>query len=110
MSPPRATMRLQLHRNFGFADAIQLVDYVAALGISHLYVSPILKARAGSTHGYDVVDPTQVNPELGGEPDFRTLVGALRAKGLGIIIDIVPNHMVVGGDDNAWWLDVLQNG
>ena len=110
MTSPRATLRLQFHCGFNFRDAIRSVPYLDALNVSHLYASPILKARAGSTHGYDVVDPTQVNPELGGEPDFRTLVGALRAKGLGIIIDIVPNHMAVGGDDNAWWLDVLQNG
>src|SRR5579872_5690706 len=110
MSPPRATMRLQLHRNFGFADAMQLVDYVAALGISHLYVSPILKARPGSMHGYDVVDPTQVNPELGGETGLRALVAALRNAGLGLIVDIVPNHMAAGGTRNPWWADVLRKG
>lgn len=109
-APPRATMRLQFHERFTFADAIPLVGYLTALGISHLYSSPILTARAGSMHGYDVVDPTTVNPELGGEDGFRALVAALRAEGLGIIVDIVPNHMAVGGDDNAWWLDVLGHG
>jgi (1->4)-alpha-D-glucan 1-alpha-D-glucosylmutase len=110
MNPPRATMRLQLHRDFGFADAMRLVDYFNALGISHLYVSPILKARPGSTHGYDVVDPTQVNPELGGETALRQLVSALRRVGMGIIADIVPNHMAAGGMRNPWWGDVLRRG
>jgi (1->4)-alpha-D-glucan 1-alpha-D-glucosylmutase len=109
MSAPRATMRLQLHHQFTFADAVGLIPYLTAFGISHVYSSPILTARPGSSHGYDVIDPTRVNPELGGEAGFRQLVGALRAAGLGIIVDIVPNHMAVGGD-NGWWLDVLQHG
>lgn len=103
-------MRIQFHRDFTFNDAIEIIPYMDRLNVSHLYASPILKARAGSMHGYDVVDPTQINPELGGESAFRALVGVLRAKGLGLIVDIVPNHMAVGGDDNAWWLDVLQHG
>jgi malto-oligosyltrehalose synthase len=103
-------MRLQLHAGFTFADAAHLVPYLAELGISHLYASPILTARAGSMHGYDVVDPTQVNPELGGEDGLRALVATLRSAGLGIIVDIVPNHMAVGGSDNAWWMDVLRHG
>jgi (1->4)-alpha-D-glucan 1-alpha-D-glucosylmutase len=110
MTAPRASMRLQLHRDFTFADATRLVPYLAALGISHLYVSPIFTARAGSLHGYDVVDPTRVNPELGGEAGLRSLVAALRSAGLGIIVDIVPNHMAAGGLENAWWADVLQHG
>jgi (1->4)-alpha-D-glucan 1-alpha-D-glucosylmutase len=110
MSPPRATMRLQLHRDFGFADARRWVPYYVALGISHVYLSPILTARAGSMHGYDVVDPTMVNPELGGEAGLRDLVAALRSNGLGIIVDIVPNHMAAGGMENPWWGDVLQYG
>ena len=81
-----------------------------ALGISHLYASPLLTARPGSTHGYDIVDHHAINPELGGEPALRRLVGALRAHGMGLILDIVPNHMGVGGADNAWWLDVLEWG
>jgi (1->4)-alpha-D-glucan 1-alpha-D-glucosylmutase len=100
-------MRLQLHAGFTFADAARLVPYLAQLGVSHLYASPILTARAGSMHGYDVVDPTRVNPELGGEPGLQALVATLRAAGLGLIVDIVPNHMAVGGNDNAWWQDVL---
>ncbi|HVB66928.1 MAG TPA: malto-oligosyltrehalose synthase [Acetobacteraceae bacterium] len=103
-------MRLQLHAGFTFADAARLVPYMADLGVSHLYASPILTARAGSPHGYDVVDPTQVNPELGGEAGLRDLVAELRAAGLGLIVDIVPNHMAVGGSDNAWWQDVLRHG
>ena len=96
---PRATMRLQLHKDFTFADASELVPYLVDLGISHVYSSPILTARAGSIHGYDVVDPTSVNPELGGEDGFRAFVAVLRAAGLGLIVDIVPNHMAVGGAD-----------
>ncbi|PZQ17060.1 MAG: malto-oligosyltrehalose synthase [Ancylobacter novellus] len=109
-SPPRATMRFQFHEGFPFERAIPLAPYLRKLGISHLYSSPILTARAGSNHGYDVVDPTTVNPELGGEEGFRSLVAALRREGLGMIVDIVPNHMAVGKDDNAWWLDVLTYG
>jgi malto-oligosyltrehalose synthase len=107
---PTATYRVQFHAGFTFADAANLAPYWARLGISHLYASPIATARRGSTHGYDVVDPTTINPALGGEPGFRALVGALRAQGLGVVLDIVPNHVAVGGDDNAWWLDVLEKG
>ena len=103
-------MRLQLHKHFTFADAQVLVPYLVELGISHLYASPILTARAGSIHGYDVVDPTKVNPELGGEEGLRELVAALRKAHLGLIVDIVPNHMAVGGADNPWWLDLLRHG
>ena len=110
MTVPRATMRLQLHRDFTFADATDLVPYLAALGISHLYASPILTARPGSMHGYDVTDPTKVNPELGGEAGLRRLVATLRAAGLGLIVDIVPNHMAAGGVENPWWGDVLRHG
>lgn len=107
---PSATYRVQFHAGFTFADAAALAPYWARLGVSHLYASPIATARAGSTHGYDVVDPTTINPALGGEDGFRALVAALRAEGLGVVLDIVPNHVAVGGDDNAWWLDVLRNG
>jgi (1->4)-alpha-D-glucan 1-alpha-D-glucosylmutase len=107
---PSATYRLQLHKDFPFAAAQTRVGYIAKLGVSHLYLSPILKARAGSTHGYDVIDPGQINPELGGEAGFRALADACRDAGLGIILDIVPNHMAVWQADNARWLDVLENG
>jgi (1->4)-alpha-D-glucan 1-alpha-D-glucosylmutase len=109
-APPRATMRMQFHKAFPFERAIPLAPYLRRLGISHLYSSPILTARAGSNHGYDVIDPTTVNPELGGEEGFRALVAALRAENLGVVVDIVPNHMAVGRDDNEWWLDVLTYG
>lgn len=107
---PRATMRLQLHKGFTFADAAAVVPYLADLGISHIYSSPILTARVGSIHGYDVVDPTSVNPEPGGEAGLRAFVAVLRKAGLGLIVDIVPNHMAVGGADNPWWTDLLRYG
>jgi (1->4)-alpha-D-glucan 1-alpha-D-glucosylmutase len=108
--PLRATLRLQFHKNFTLDDAVPLVPYFARLGISHVYASPLLSARAGSMHGYDVVDPTSVNPELGGEAALRRLVSALRGQDMGLILDIVSNHMAVGGSDNPWWLDLLEWG
>ncbi|MFV3326820.1 malto-oligosyltrehalose synthase [Pseudomonas sp. NY15372] len=110
MKPLTATVRLQLHSDFTLDDAVPLVPYFARLGISHVYASPILKARAGSRHGYDVVDPTQVNPELGGEPALQRLVAALRQHGMGLILDTVSNHMAVGGADNPWWQSLLAWG
>ncbi|MFY1663330.1 malto-oligosyltrehalose synthase [Pseudomonas sp. Pseu.R1] len=114
VNPPlkslRATQRLQFHKDFTLDHATALVPYFAALGISHLYASPLLKARAGSMHGYDVVDPRIINPELGGEPALRRLVAELRKHGMGLILDIVSNHMAVGGADNPWWLDLLEWG
>jgi (1->4)-alpha-D-glucan 1-alpha-D-glucosylmutase len=107
---PRATYRFQFHKDFTFADAEALVPYLDRLGISHVYASPITVATPGSTHGYDVTDPTRINPELGGEEAFRSLVAALRARGMGVVIDIVPNHMGVAGGANAWWNDVLARG
>lgn len=106
---PRATMRLQLHKGFTFADAESIVPYLARLGISHLYTSPIAMARPESTHGYDGIDPSQINPELGGEAGFERLAGTAQGHGLGLIIDIVPNHMAASLD-NPWWLDVLTHG
>ncbi|WP_457441094.1 malto-oligosyltrehalose synthase [Pseudomonas sp. TE3786] len=110
MRPLTATVRLQFHQDFTLNHAVPLVSYFAALGISHIYASPILKARPGSTHGYDVVDPTCINPELGGEEALLRLVAELRVHGMGLILDIVSNHMAVGGDANPWWLDVLEWG
>jgi (1->4)-alpha-D-glucan 1-alpha-D-glucosylmutase len=105
-----ATARLQFFAGFTMDDAAAVVPYLAALGISHLYASPLLKARPGSTHGYDIVDHNAINPELGGEPTLLRLSGALKSHNMGLILDIVPNHMGVGGADNAWWLDVLEWG
>ncbi|KWH15427.1 maltooligosyl trehalose synthase [Burkholderia territorii] len=107
---PRATLRLQLHAGFTFDDAAAHADYFARLGVSHLYLSPITTAEPGSTHGYDTVDHRAISAELGGEAGFRRLVDALRARGLGAIVDIVPNHMGVGGASNDWWNDVLEWG
>ncbi|MGZ3240982.1 MAG: malto-oligosyltrehalose synthase, partial [Burkholderiaceae bacterium] len=109
MAIPRATARLQLHKGFTFNDACQVVPYYAKLGISHIYASPIMTARSGSTHGYDIVDPTRINPELGGEEGLRKLVACLRSADMGLILDIVPNHMGVG-PENPWWQHVLEWG
>ena len=107
---PSATYRVQFHAGFPFSAAIPLAGYWKRLGISHLYASPIATSRKGSNHGYDVVDPTRINPELGGETGFRALAQALKDVGIGIILDIVPNHLAVGDGDNAWWQDVLHKG
>lgn len=107
---PRATLRLQLHAGFTFDDAAAHADYFARLGVSHLYLSPIATAEPGSMHGYDTVDYRAISAALGGEAGFERLVDALRARGLGVIVDIVPNHMGVGGASNGWWNDVLEWG
>jgi (1->4)-alpha-D-glucan 1-alpha-D-glucosylmutase len=107
---PRSTARLQFFDGFTMDDAVRVVPYLARLGISHLYASPLLKARPKSTHCYDIVDHNEINPELGGEEALRRLVATLRSHGMGLILDIVPNHMGVGGADNHWWLDVLEWG
>jgi (1->4)-alpha-D-glucan 1-alpha-D-glucosylmutase len=107
---PRATYRLQLNHEFTFSQAAQIVPYLAKLGISHCYISPCLKARPGSMHGYDIVDHNSLNPEIGSPEEFDQFVKTLHEHGVGLIVDIVPNHMAVMGSDNAWWLDVLENG
>jgi (1->4)-alpha-D-glucan 1-alpha-D-glucosylmutase len=107
---PRATYRVQLNAGFNFRQATAIVPYLAALGISHVYCSPYFRARAGSTHGYDVVDHNAFNAEIGDAEDFESFVAALRAHGMGHIVDIVPNHVGILGSDNAWWMDVLENG
>lgn len=107
---PRATYRLQCHKDFGFADIERIADYLARLGISHIYASPWLKARPGSMHGYDIVDHHSLNPELGDEAAFEKMIAALDARGIGRILDFVPNHMGVGGSDNPLWLDTLEWG
>src|SRR5688572_4805149 len=104
-----ATYRLQLNSAFTLKDARARVPYLHALGVSHLYCSPVLAARAGSTHGYDVADPTQVNPELGGDAAFVALAETAHEHGMGLVLDIVPNHMGIGAD-NPYWDDVLAHG
>ncbi|MFP3568964.1 malto-oligosyltrehalose synthase [Paraburkholderia sp. SIMBA_030] len=110
MTVPSSTLRLQFHRGFTFDDAAKHVDYFAALGISHLYASPVTTAEPGSLHGYDTVDYTQVSAECGGEAGLKRLVDKLRARNMGLIVDVVPNHMGVGSSSNAWWLDILEWG
>jgi (1->4)-alpha-D-glucan 1-alpha-D-glucosylmutase len=110
MIPPRATYRLQLRSGFRFEGVAKIAEYLAELGISHVYASPFLRARSGSAHGYDIVDHNELNPELGTQKDFECMSRALRSHGLGLILDYVPNHMGVGGADNPHWLDVLEWG
>ncbi|MFL6687909.1 malto-oligosyltrehalose synthase, partial [Paraburkholderia graminis] len=110
MTVPRSTVRLQFHRGFTFDDAAKHVEYFAALGISHVYASPITTAEPGSMHGYDTVDYTHVSAECGGEAGLKRLVEKLHAHGMGLIVDMVPNHMGVGGSSNVWWLDILEWG
>jgi (1->4)-alpha-D-glucan 1-alpha-D-glucosylmutase len=107
---PAATYRVQFNASFTFRDATALVPYLHHLGISDLYASPILTARSTSTHGYDICDPTQINPTLGTPEDFDALVTALREHRMGLLLDTVPNHMGIGETCNAWWMDVLENG
>jgi (1->4)-alpha-D-glucan 1-alpha-D-glucosylmutase len=107
---PRATYRVQLRPGFGFDEAASLVPYLADLGVSHLYVSPVLQAVPGSEHGYDVADPTRISEDLGGDEALARLVGALRGAGLGLLVDIVPNHMSTDARFNPWWADVLEAG
>jgi (1->4)-alpha-D-glucan 1-alpha-D-glucosylmutase len=108
--PPSSTYRLQFHAGFTFDDARRLIPYLHDLGISHIYASPYLRARSGSMHGYDVADPSSLNPELGSQEDFDGMVADLRERGMGQLVDIVPNHMGIGDPGNYRWLDVLENG
>ncbi|WP_457807614.1 malto-oligosyltrehalose synthase [Kushneria sp. EE4] len=108
--PLLSCLRLQFHKDFTLDDAEALVDYFAGLGVTHLYASPLWAARSGSTHGYDGVDPTRLNPEIGDEAALTRLVGKLRSFGMGLIVDFVPNHLAVGGRENPYWQDVLRWG
>jgi len=108
--PVLSTYRLQFNADFTFCDAAAVVEYLHALGVSHCYASSYLKAVPGSTHGYDVADPTRLNPELGDESAYASWIARLRAHGMGHILDIVPNHMGIAGSANPWWQDVLENG
>lgn len=107
---PTATYRFQFHQHFTFAQAGALVPYLARLGVSHVYASPIFRAAPGSTHGYDVCDHNALNPELGTREDFEAFSAGLKKHGLGLIADFVPNHMGIEGALNPWWRDVLENG
>ncbi len=107
---PIATYRLQFNKSFSFADARALVPYLHRLGITDLYASPFLKARPGSSHGYDVTDHTAINPEIGSDEDLAALSAELKHHEMGLIIDVVPNHMGIDDESNRWWWDVLENG
>ena len=107
---PRATYRVQLSGEFTFQQAAELAGYLRTLGVSHLYSSPILQAAPESTHGYDVVDPTRISADLGGAPAFASMREALRAASIGMVVDIVPNHMATAGRENPWWWDLLTHG
>jgi (1->4)-alpha-D-glucan 1-alpha-D-glucosylmutase len=106
---PTSTYRLQFHAGFRFEDAERILPYLEALGITHVYASPLLAARAGSTHGYDIVDHSRLNPELGTRAEFERFVAELHRRGMGLVVDFVPNHVGVGAQ-NAWWQDVLEWG
>src|SRR3954462_991011 len=111
--PPRipgCSYRLQVNKSFNFRDATELVDYLDALGATDVYASPFLVARPGSVHGYDVVDHARLNPEIGTDGDLDALAAALKQRGIGLIMDVVPNHMCIASSDNHWWNDVLENG
>src|SRR5688572_2421414 len=110
LSTPLSTYRLQFNADFTFDNAAGIVDYLHALGVSHCYASSYLKAVPGSTHGYDVADPTRLNPEVGDEESYRRWIGRLRDHGMGHILDLVPNHMGIARSANPWWQDVLENG
>src|ERR1700722_1585299 len=107
---PRVTYRLQFNEHFRLPDELALVPYLHELCISHIYASPLFKAVPHSVHGYDVCDFNQLNPEIGTEADLEKLVRALHEKKMGLILDIVPNHMGIASPENLWWWDVLKNG
>ena len=109
MRTPTSTYRIQLNKDFRFEHARELLPYLERIGISHLYASPVFQARKGSMHGYDVTDPTRVNAELGTPEEFDALAADLKARGMQLLLDIVPNHMAASLE-NPWWMDVLENG
>jgi (1->4)-alpha-D-glucan 1-alpha-D-glucosylmutase len=107
---PESTYRLQFHKGFTFRDASAITPYLAEVGITHVYASPYLKAKPGSTHGYDVIDHCSLNPELGTPEDYEAWLATLKDHGLSHILDIVPNHVGVATNENKWWNDVLKHG
>src|SRR5438477_5685158 len=106
---PSSTYRIQLNQGLRFSDALRILDYLHDLGITDLYLSPVLASRKGSNHGYDVIDPTRVDPDLGSEEEFTLLQTELQNRGMGLLLDTVPNHMAASAE-NPWWMDVLENG
>ena len=106
---PTATYRIQFNKEFTFVHAVEIVPYLAELGVSHVYASPFFRARPGSMHGYDIIEHSEFNPEIGSADEFNELIASLRLNGMGLIVDFVPNHMGIGSD-NPWWVDVLENG
>src|SRR5262245_39445798 len=107
---PACTYRLQLNRHFTFRDATALLPYLDALGVTDVYASPFLASRPGSLHGYDIVDHERLNPEIGTDEDLAALAAGLAARGMGLLMDLVPNHMCIASSENRWWHDVLENG
>ena len=110
MRTPVSTYRLQIRPGFTLQDAAQTVPYLKSLGVDWIYLSPILTAEQGSDHGYDVTDYSRLNPEIGSEEDLQALSAELRKHDLGLVVDVVPNHMAVGGPENRLWWDVLKCG
>src|SRR5580765_3282463 len=106
---PVACYRLQFNRDFTFRRASETLVYLSRLGITHIYASPLLQSRSGSQHGYDVTDPSHLDTELGNEDQFEAFQSALQEQGIGLLLDIVPNHMEARSE-NPWWMDVLENG
>ncbi|MEO5865092.1 MAG: alpha-amylase family glycosyl hydrolase, partial [Nitrospiraceae bacterium] len=107
---PSSTYRIQLNRTCTFRDVAKLIPYLHDLGITDLYCSPYFTAVPGSMHGYDIVDPTTLNAEIGTEEDYRAMVGELHQRSMGQLLDVVPNHMGITQQLNGWWQDVLENG
>jgi (1->4)-alpha-D-glucan 1-alpha-D-glucosylmutase len=107
---PCSTYRLQFNKYFGFKDARKITPYLHNLGITDVYSSPYFMAKAGSLHGYDIVNPNTLNPEVGTEQEYNAFISELQKHGMGQILDIVPNHMCIDSKDNSWWMDVLENG
>src|SRR4030042_1481615 len=107
---PAATYRLQINHQFRFLDAKSILSYLHEMGISDCYTSPYFKAQKGSLHGYDIQDYHQLNPEIGTEEDYQEFTEELKRYGMGQVLDIVPNHMGIDGNENPWWADVLENG
>src|SRR5580692_5018183 len=106
---PITCYRLQFNGDFTFRRALAALDYLSRLGITDIYASPLLQSRSGSRHGYDVTDPTRINSELGNEEQFEAFQSALQKRGMGLLLDVVPNHMAAS-PENPWWMDVLENG